>query len=127
MFRIEFLQLSLNLVLLKFKKHELSCGFVNITGVRGPRKVECLVTSHIKISMELFPAEPPRTISTDEQMVECLRKNLIDISAPNPSVETLVHATIKEKFVDHTHSNAILEITNRPEGLRVLKELFGKN
>lgn len=64
---------------------------------------------------------------TDEQMVECLRKNLIDISAPNPSVETLVHATIKEKFVDHTHSNAILEITNRPEGLRVLKELFGKN
>ena len=70
MFRIEFLQLSLNLVLLKFKKHELSCGFVNITGVRGPRKVECLVTSHIKISMELFPAEPPRTISTDEQMVD---------------------------------------------------------
>ena len=64
---------------------------------------------------------------TDEQMVECLRKNLIDISAPNPSVETLVHASIKEKFVDHTHSNAILEITNRPEGLRVLKELFGKN
>ena len=64
---------------------------------------------------------------TDEQMVECFRKNLIDVSAPNPSVETLVHALIKEKFVDHTHSNAILEITNRSEGLRVLRELFGKN
>ena len=64
---------------------------------------------------------------TDEQMVECFRKNLIDVSAPNPSVETLVHALIKEKFVDHTHSNSILEITNRPEGLRVLRELFGKN
>ena len=64
---------------------------------------------------------------TDEQMVECFRKNLIDVSAPNPSVETLVHALIKQKFVDHTHSNAILEITNRSEGLRVLKELLGKN
>ena len=64
---------------------------------------------------------------TDEQMVQYLRKNLIDISSPNPSVETLVHAIIKEKFVDHTHSNAILKITDRPDGLKILNKLFGKN
>ena len=64
---------------------------------------------------------------TDEQMVHYLRKNLIDIASPNPSVETLVHASIKEKFVDHTHSNAILKITDRPDGLKVLNKLFGKN
>ena len=64
---------------------------------------------------------------TDEEMVSFIRKNLMDHTAPNPSVETLVHAIIKEKFVDHTHSNSILEITNRPDGLRLSKQLFGKN
>ena len=64
---------------------------------------------------------------SDEEMVSFIRKNLVDISSPNPSVETLVHAIIKEKFVDHTHSNAILEITNRPDGNKLCKKLFGKN
>tara|TARA_B110000444_G_scaffold261004_1_gene310416 strand:+ start:3795 stop:5807 length:2013 start_codon:yes stop_codon:yes gene_type:complete len=64
---------------------------------------------------------------TDEEMVSYIRKNLINISSPNPSVETLVHAIIKEKFVDHTHSNSILEITDRPDGLKLSKNLFGKN
>ena len=64
---------------------------------------------------------------TDEEMVSFIRKNLIDHTAPNPSVETLVHAIINEKFVDHTHSNSILEITNRPYGLELTKKLFGKN
>ena len=64
---------------------------------------------------------------TDEEMVSFIRKNLIDITSPNPSVETLVHAIIKEKFVDHTHSNAILEITDRPDGLKLCKDLFGLN
>lgn len=63
---------------------------------------------------------------TDEEMVGYIRKNLINISSPNPSVETLVHAIIKEKFVDHTHSNSILEITDRPDGLKLCKNLFGK-
>ncbi len=64
---------------------------------------------------------------TDEQMVNYIRKNLIDILAPNPSVETLVHAVIEEKFVDHTHSNAILEICNRPDGMKLCKQLFSSD
>ncbi len=64
---------------------------------------------------------------TDEQMVDFIKKNLINTSSPNPSVETLVHSTIEEKFVDHTHSNAILEITDQPNGLKLCKDLFGNN
>ena len=68
-----------------------------------------------------------RKFITDEEMVNYLRKNLMDISSPTPSVETLVHAIIDEKFVDHTHSNSILEITNRPNGLKLCNQLFIKN
>ena len=68
-----------------------------------------------------------KKIVTDEEMVSYLRKNLIENNSPNPSVETLVHALIKEKFVDHTHSTSILEITNRPNGLKLCKELYGNN
>ncbi len=63
---------------------------------------------------------------TDEEMVSYTRKNLIDDNSPNPSVETLVHAVIQEKFIDHTHSNAILEITNRKNGYRLCQNIFGK-
>ena len=64
---------------------------------------------------------------SDEEMVDFIRKNLIDLSSPNPSVETLVHAIIKDKFVDHTHSNAILEICNRPNGKSLCQDIFGKD
>ncbi len=82
-----------------------------------------------------FPAvklEPLKKIMnkkfiTDETMVKYIRKNLIDPSSPNPSVETLVHAIINEKFVDHTHANSILEITNRPDGITLINKLFGKH
>ena len=48
----------------------------------------------------------------DENMVNFLRSNLIDSNSPNPSVETLLHAYLPHKFVDHTHSNAFLSLVN---------------
>ena len=45
---------------------------------------------------------------TDENMVNYLRLNLLDSNSPNPSVETLLHAFLPHKYIDHTHSNAIL-------------------
>ncbi len=64
---------------------------------------------------------------SDEEMMRYLKNNLINHKSPNPSVETLVHAIINEKFIDHTHSTAILKITDRPNGIKICKELFGKN
>ena len=63
---------------------------------------------------------------SDEDMVTLLRANLIEISAPNPSVEALLHAFLPHKFVDHTHSTAILAIADQAESRAMSEDLFGK-
>lgn len=62
---------------------------------------------------------------SDEDMVALQRANLIDPGAPNPSVEALLHAFIPHKFVDHTHSTAILAIADQAESARMSLEVFG--
>ncbi len=62
---------------------------------------------------------------SDEEMVRLQRANLIDPAAPNPSVEALLHAFIPHKFVDHTHSTAVLALTDQPDGEALCREIFG--
>ena len=62
---------------------------------------------------------------SDENMVSFQKRNLLNIKSPNPSVETFLHAFLPHKFVDHTHADAILDITNRPNGLEACKKIFG--
>ena len=61
----------------------------------------------------------------DENMVTLLRANLIDPTAPNPSVETLLHAFLPETFVDHTHSTAVLAIVDQPDSDALCQDVFG--
>jgi rhamnose utilization protein RhaD (predicted bifunctional aldolase and dehydrogenase)/NAD(P)-dependent dehydrogenase (short-subunit alcohol dehydrogenase family) len=61
----------------------------------------------------------------DEDMVNLQRANLIDQASPNPSVETLLHAFLPHKFIDHTHSSAVLALVDRPDGERVCREVYG--
>ena len=63
---------------------------------------------------------------SDEEMVNQLRTHLFDASSPNPSVETLLHAFLPHKFIDHSHADAILAITNRPDGEALVREIFGE-
>src|SRR5581483_11028671 len=51
-------------------------------------------------------------------------QSLLDPSAPNPSVETLLHAYIGHKFVDHTHATAVLALADQPDAERLFDELF---
>ena len=62
---------------------------------------------------------------SDEAMVNVQRLNLLDPSAPNPSIETLLHAWIPHRYVDHTHATAFLVLANLPEVAAVTRELFG--
>src|SRR6266704_5972361 len=62
---------------------------------------------------------------SDEDMVNIQRCNLLDSKAPNPSVETLLHAFLPHKFIDHTHSNAVLALTDQPDGEALARETFG--
>jgi rhamnose utilization protein RhaD (predicted bifunctional aldolase and dehydrogenase)/NAD(P)-dependent dehydrogenase (short-subunit alcohol dehydrogenase family) len=66
-----------------------------------------------------------REALSDEEMVRLQRANLIDPSAPNPSVEALLHAFLPHKFVDHTHSTAVLALTDQPDGEALCREVFG--
>jgi rhamnose utilization protein RhaD (predicted bifunctional aldolase and dehydrogenase)/NAD(P)-dependent dehydrogenase (short-subunit alcohol dehydrogenase family) len=62
---------------------------------------------------------------SDEDMIDLQRGNLIDSTAPNPSVETLLHAFLPHKFVNHTHANAVLALCDRPDGLELTEKLYG--
>src|SRR6202023_3051125 len=66
-----------------------------------------------------------RDALSDEEMVRAQRANLIDPMAPNPSVETLLHAFVPHKFVDHTHSTAVLALTDQPDGEVLCREVYG--
>ncbi|NQV99102.1 MAG: bifunctional aldolase/short-chain dehydrogenase [Rhodospirillales bacterium] len=62
---------------------------------------------------------------SDEEMVNAQRVNLLDSRSPNPSVETLLHAFLPAKFIDHTHSNAVVAVTDTTDGLDRAKQVFG--
>jgi len=64
-------------------------------------------------------------VLSDEHMVAEQRRAMLDSGAPTPSIETLLHAFLPQKFVDHSHADAILALTNQPDGERRVRELFG--
>jgi rhamnose utilization protein RhaD (predicted bifunctional aldolase and dehydrogenase)/NAD(P)-dependent dehydrogenase (short-subunit alcohol dehydrogenase family) len=73
--------------------------------------------------------DPLRTLRrrdalSDEDMVRVQRANLIDPGAPNPSVETLLHAFLPHKFIDHTHATAVLSLANQPDAAERCAELY---
>lgn len=61
----------------------------------------------------------------DPQMVNELKTQMTRASAPSPSVETILHATLPYKYVDHTHADAIIAITNTPNGFDRIQEIYG--
>lgn len=77
------------------------------------------------VKLEPLLALKKKKYLSDEDMVSYQKRNLIDIKSPNPSVETFLHAFLPFKFVDHTHADAVLNVTNRPGGLNFCKKVFG--
>lgn len=61
----------------------------------------------------------------DERMANEFRTHLLDCHAPSPSIETLAHAFLPAKFVDHTHADAILALTNQVNGAERVREALG--
>ena len=62
---------------------------------------------------------------SDEEMVALHRANLLDGAAPNPSVETLLHAFLSATYVDHTHATAVLAATDQADGAERGADIFG--
>ncbi len=62
---------------------------------------------------------------TDIEMVKYQRMAMTDPLCPNPSVEAILHAIIPYTFVDHTHADAVVTISNTPNGEERIRELYG--
>ncbi|WP_019004098.1 bifunctional rhamnulose-1-phosphate aldolase/short-chain dehydrogenase [Cohnella laeviribosi] len=62
---------------------------------------------------------------SDEEMVAYLAHCMIDAKHPRASIETLLHAFLPFKHVDHTHPDAIISICCADNGKEIAKDIFG--
>ena len=61
----------------------------------------------------------------DPQMVNEMVTHMTRASAPMPSVEAILHAILPYKYVDHTHADAVVTITNTQNGAARIREIYG--
>jgi rhamnose utilization protein RhaD (predicted bifunctional aldolase and dehydrogenase)/NAD(P)-dependent dehydrogenase (short-subunit alcohol dehydrogenase family) len=61
---------------------------------------------------------------SDTDMTQQLQALMLDPTAPSPSVEAILHAILPQRFVDHTHTDAIVTLTNNPRGSEIMAEVF---
>jgi rhamnose utilization protein RhaD (predicted bifunctional aldolase and dehydrogenase)/NAD(P)-dependent dehydrogenase (short-subunit alcohol dehydrogenase family) len=62
---------------------------------------------------------------SDEAMVNYLRGCLMDSSAPTPSVETLLHAFLPHKYIDHSHAADVLALVDQESGEELVRDVLG--
>src|SRR5262245_47602911 len=62
---------------------------------------------------------------SDSEMVRAQRAEMTNPSAPTPSVEAILHAIIPFAYVDHTHADAVVAISNTPDGERRIRGVYG--
>ena len=63
---------------------------------------------------------------SDAEMVRQQQMAMTNPDAPIPSVEALLHAVIPFKWIDHTHADAVVTITNTPSGKELIQEIYGE-
>lgn len=63
---------------------------------------------------------------SDPDMVNEVLCARLNSGAAGASIEAIAHALIPFKYVDHSHADAILTISNSPNGHQKLKEIFGE-
>ena len=78
-------------------------------------------TLRLDILLELAQREK----LSDSEMIQQQRGAMLDRNGPNPSVESILHAIIPLRFVDHTHADAVLAIMNTEKGEELIKRIYG--
>lgn len=61
---------------------------------------------------------------SDADIVRLQRSAMTDSEAPDPSIEAVLHANIPYKYVDHTHADAIVTLTNNEKGEALIYEIY---
>lgn len=62
---------------------------------------------------------------TDEEMVAYLEHCMVESTGRRPSIETLLHAFLPARHVDHTHADSIVALTNTERGTEAVREALG--
>jgi rhamnose utilization protein RhaD (predicted bifunctional aldolase and dehydrogenase)/NAD(P)-dependent dehydrogenase (short-subunit alcohol dehydrogenase family) len=62
---------------------------------------------------------------SDPQMVNELATHVLRAGAPAPSVEAILHAILPYRYVDHTHADALLAVTDTGDGARRIRDIYG--
>lgn len=78
-------------------------------------------------ALQLAPLARLRQLAElpDAEMINQLRRSQLDASAPSASVETLLHAFLPHRFIQHSHADALLCLSNQPAGEEVLRQATG--
>ena len=63
---------------------------------------------------------------SDAEMIRQQQMAMSNPDAPNPSVEALLHAIIPFTWIDHTHADAVVTLTNTPEGSELIQKIYGE-
>lgn len=63
---------------------------------------------------------------SDSDMMRELKAACTNPAAPTPSVEAILHAIMPARFVDHTHADAVVAISNSPDGEAILRDIYGE-
>jgi rhamnose utilization protein RhaD (predicted bifunctional aldolase and dehydrogenase)/NAD(P)-dependent dehydrogenase (short-subunit alcohol dehydrogenase family) len=61
---------------------------------------------------------------SDTDMTKQLRAAMLDQSSPSPSVEALLHAILPFAFIDHTHTDAVVTLSNHAQGEKIVQEVY---
>jgi len=63
---------------------------------------------------------------TNDAMMDEIASCVLRANAPRASIETLLHASLPFKYVEHTHADSVLAITNTRNGEAIAAQVFGE-
>src|SRR5260221_8670079 len=66
-----------------------------------------------------------RDAMTDEEMIDYLSFTAFEPGRPRQSIETLLHAFVPYKHVDHTHPDAVISLACTPFGEETARKVYG--
>ena len=78
------------------------------------------------VRMRTLLAMGARDELSDSEMVKEQRAAMLDPDAPTPSIEAVLHALIPLPWVDHTHADAVVALSNSPMGQERLRSVYGE-
>jgi len=112
----------------KIREHDLFGELEDILYIKGSgwdlETIEPQGFSPVRLAHVLRLAALPSL--SDPEMVNQLTTHMLRASAPAPSIETILHGCLPYKYVDHTHADSVVAITNTLDGQARISEVYGE-